>query len=99
MHWHIDHRFGELEGRDHTVVTPGSRGKWLRRVMESIEFQLDKNGAELTTMAFSELARAPMNFSFGGPFLIVMQKRDARQPFFVTWVDNAELLQRWPNPL
>jgi len=26
------------------------------------------------------------------PFLIVMKKRDAKQPFFITWVDNAELL-------
>ncbi len=28
------------------------------------------------------------------PFLVYMQKRDAEQPFFVMWVDNAELLTR-----
>jgi hypothetical protein len=30
---------------------------------------------------------------FDGPFLIVLSKRGLRQPFFVMWVDNAELLQ------
>ncbi|HNS19964.1 MAG TPA: hypothetical protein PKH24_05670 [Sedimentisphaerales bacterium] len=28
------------------------------------------------------------------PVLVYMQKRDAEQPFFVMWVDNAELLTR-----
>lgn len=28
------------------------------------------------------------------PFLIVVKKRGAKQPFFVMWVDNAELLSK-----
>jgi hypothetical protein len=31
---------------------------------------------------------------FDRPFLVYMQKRGAEQPFFVMWVDNAELLVR-----
>lgn len=31
---------------------------------------------------------------FNRPFLVYMQKRGAERPFFVMWVDNAELLVR-----
>ena len=34
----------------------------------------------------------PREFRFHRPFLIYMKKRDADRPFFVMWVDNAELL-------
>jgi len=36
----------------------------------------------------------PRCFLFNQPFLVYMKKRNADQPFFVMWVDNAELLVR-----
>lgn len=32
---------------------------------------------------------------FYRPFLIFIRKRGVRQPFFVMWVDNAELLSEF----
>ena len=36
----------------------------------------------------------PVRYHFNQPFLIVLQKREAKYPFFVMWADNAELLAR-----
>jgi hypothetical protein len=40
------------------------------------------------------VAALPREFVFNRPFLVYMQKRGAEHPFFVMWVDNAELLTR-----
>ncbi len=31
---------------------------------------------------------------FDRPFLVMLERADARNPYFVLWVDNAELLCR-----
>jgi hypothetical protein len=31
---------------------------------------------------------------FNRPFLVVMRRRSAEQPFFVMWVENTELLRK-----
>jgi hypothetical protein len=36
----------------------------------------------------------PTSYLYDRPFLLVMQKRGSSRPFFVMWVENAELLQR-----
>ena len=33
-------------------------------------------------------------FFFNRPFLVILQKRNGKRPFFVMWVDNAELLDK-----
>jgi hypothetical protein len=32
---------------------------------------------------------------FDKPFLILMQKRDSKVPYFAFWVDNIEALVSW----
>ena len=32
---------------------------------------------------------------FDKPFLILMQRRNAKTPYFAFWVDNAEVLVSW----
>jgi len=39
--------------------------------------------------------KEPKHFYFGRPFFLYLKKRDAQHPFFVMWVDNAELLVPW----
>ncbi len=34
---------------------------------------------------------------FDKPFLILMQRRDAKTPYFVFWVDNPEALVSWKS--
>ncbi len=82
MHWKIKHRFKELEG---PVIGPA---------LQVIEFKLDQRGASVSSQAIIGIKGGPRLFHFDRPFLIYMKKRDAKHPFFVMWVDNAELLMR-----
>jgi hypothetical protein len=97
MHWRIDHRFSELEGADKTFDNPALGGMHMEHWSETVEFKLDKSGAELITESLGVWASIPVDFRFERPFLIIMQARGAAHPFFVMWVDNSELLQPWPS--
>jgi hypothetical protein len=89
MFWKIDHRFRELLGK---VV--GNVDLPIVEAMQTIEFRLDRCGAVLETDARVAVKALPRYFLFDRPFLVYMQKRGAEHPFFVMWVDNAELLTR-----
>jgi len=39
----------------------------------------------------------PSRFIGDGPFLVYLKKRGAALPYFVMWVDNDELLCKWPD--
>jgi hypothetical protein len=43
---------------------------------------------------FEAKSEAGREFYFDHPFLVLMKKWGSRRPFFVLWVDNAELLLR-----
>jgi hypothetical protein len=64
--------------------------------MQSIRFRLDEHGAILKSEAVKAVKsaepKAPRKFIFDKPFLILLQRRDASQPYFALWVDNPELL-------
>ncbi len=89
MVWRIDHQFQELSGK---VVS--NAGLPITGAMQTIEFRLDRTGVVLESDAYVSVTAAPREFLFNRPFLVYMQKRGAQQPFFVMWVDNAELLTR-----
>jgi hypothetical protein len=86
LNFRIQHRFKELEGE----LKDGNR---ILRASQSVDFRLDRSGAVLTSEAFLVYKMGiPRQFCFTRPFLIVMRKRGAEEPYFVMWVDNAELL-------
>jgi hypothetical protein len=87
MFWRIDHRFSELLGKGVRNV-----GMPIVEARQIIEFRLDRSGVMFESEARFGIASSPRYFVFDGPFLIYMKKRNADQPFFVMWVDNAELL-------
>jgi hypothetical protein len=91
--WRITHHFKELEkkyldNRDYEDID-------IRLALQMIQFRLDRSGAELKSEAklYAESAE-PNHFVFNQPFLIYMKKRGAQYPFFVMWIDNAELLSK-----
>lgn len=92
MNWRIEHRFTELEGPDKRFLNPTLQGLYLDTALQTIQFQMDRSGAELASEAKVIVKPGASFFHFDRPFLIIMKKRDAKQPFFVMWVDNAELL-------
>ncbi len=65
---------------------------------QSIRFKLDEAGAVLKSEGMMAPGLAlppgvsPRNFIFNKPFLILLQRKDAKNPYFALWVDNPELL-------
>ena len=90
IRWRIAHRFTELQGRAFT--NPELKRQRLDVARQDISFRLDRSGAELRSESTLCCLSAPTDFVMDRPFLIYMKKRDADHPFFVMWVDNAELL-------
>jgi len=87
MSWRIDHRFKELSGK--IVIDVGQP---IIEAFQMIEFRLDRAGAAVRSESYMATLSIPTHFSLDHPFLLYMQKRGAERPFFVMWVDNAELL-------
>ena len=92
LHWEIGHHFTELEGADKRFLNAGFGTYYIARAMQSIRFRLDRSGAELASESKLYCLPTPTFFLCDQPFLIVIKKRAAERPFFVMWVDNAELL-------
>ncbi|MCP4607285.1 MAG: YihY/virulence factor BrkB family protein [Planctomycetes bacterium] len=91
MFWEIDHHFDELIGK---VVANANPAMPIVEAKQVIKFKLDRYGARLESESNIMVAATPRNFIFNRPFLVYMKKRDCDQPFFVMWIDNAELLNR-----
>jgi hypothetical protein len=66
--------------------------------MQDIRFRLDENGAILKSEGVAAASadhkepKKPRQFIFDKPFLILLERKDAAQPYFALWVDNPELL-------
>lgn len=93
--WKIEHSFSELIGK--SVMNISASGMPIAAANQMIYFRLDRSGVTLKSEAMLQNACAPhrprpRHFVFDKPFLLYLKKRDAEQPFFVMWVDNAELL-------
>jgi hypothetical protein len=83
LFWKIDHSFHELEGDK------------IQKAEETIEFRLNRSGAELKAHSNIAVSAGPLDFVFDKPFLIYMKKRGAERPYFAAWIGNEELLTRW----
>jgi hypothetical protein len=93
MQWSVQHHFRELEGREKPIINPKLHG-YIDQAMQVIHFELTRSGVSLSSEARTEVKSegGPRHFDFNRPFLLYMKKRGAKHPFFVMWVDNAELL-------
>ena len=89
MVWRIDHRFKELIDK---MVVNSNPPMPIMEALQTIEFRLDRSGAILESESTLAVESLPRYFVFNRPFLVYMQKRGCERPFFVMWVDNAELL-------
>jgi len=92
MHWRIEHEFKEIEGADKPLLNPSMHGTWIDQAIQVIEFELDRKGAKVASEPRAITHKGGHLFVFNRPFLLYMKKRGAKHPFFVMWVDNAELL-------
>jgi prepilin-type processing-associated H-X9-DG protein len=97
----LTHRFAELKGKQ--IKNQEWKDYWFLEAREIVDFTLSRTGVVLKSEArlgaappFSMPPRRleePRYFYFNRPFLIYVKKRGAEfSPFFVMWVDNAELM-------
>jgi len=99
----LTHHFAELEGKG--LGNDGWSAFGIFEAMQVIDFALSRTGIVLKSEAriivppFSQRPRRleePRYFYFNKPFLIYVKKRGSDySPFFVMWVDNAELLEKF----
>jgi len=97
LSWRLDHHFRELEG--HGLMNGAAvGGATIIDASQTIAFHLDRSGAGVESESrMLAIASIPVNYVFDRPFLIYLKKRGAEHPFFAMWVDNAELLSKWPT--
>jgi hypothetical protein len=90
----IRHRFAELEGLDRLFANPPLRETYLATAFQSIRFRLDRSGAELSSESKIHTGPIQRHYIVNRPFLVFLTKRGADRPFFVAWIENAEMLAR-----
>jgi hypothetical protein len=93
--YRLTHRYSELIG--HGFANPAFLDCFVLEATQMVDFRLTRTGVILKSEARFGGAgggMAPRHFRFDRPFLIYVKKRqpDAK-PFFVMWVDNAELMK------
>ena len=96
----LTHHFAELEGRAIGNQPWLDQGYYISKAMQMIDFTLGRTGVVLKSDA--QIVIPPLGqlearrFHFDRPFLIYVKKRGPDySPFFVMWVDNAELMQEF----
>jgi hypothetical protein len=91
----ITRSYSELEGLE--VSTPSQSAR-IKKALQNIRLKLDERGAVLKSDAAvigvtsALVTRDPKRMICDGPFLVVMMRKDAKNPYFAMWVDNPEVL-------
>lgn len=85
-------RYRELEMRTITAGRPGLKGAHIASALQTIRFRLDETGAVLKSESILLRSIARTNMVFDKPFLIMLKRRNARNPYLALWVGNPELL-------
>ena len=97
----LTHHFAELEGRAIGNQPWFDQGYFICKAMQMTDFTLGRTGVILKSDAIiiippRGIITEPRRFYFDRPFLIYVTKREpAASPFFVMWVDNAELMKEF----
>ena len=102
----LTHQYKELIGKE--IKNPNYWDYWFRIARQRVDFSLSRTGVTITSEAvmappptFAIRRRRieePRYFYFNRPFLIYVKKRQGgTDPFFVMWVDNAELMQEFES--
>lgn len=93
--WSISHFFSDLQGS--VFRNAKLKGHSLDIAQQDIKFRLNRMGVELKSETMMAVEGVFTDFVFDGPFLVYMKRRDAKMPYFVMWVENAELMRPWQS--
>jgi hypothetical protein len=84
--------YPELCGKPLLTAREDLRGNPVAVAAQRIRFRLDEKGAVLISDGSIAGALPRRDFSFDQPFLILLERKGAKNPYFALWVANAELL-------
>jgi hypothetical protein len=93
----ITRQFTEIEDAKLVVHNPSvAADLFVRSAMQDIRFQMDEKGVRLKSeshISFAcSAAPAPVHIMiFDKPFLVMLKRSDAKNPYFAMWVANPEL--------
>lgn len=87
----LHREYGELYGNLIKSADPRLDGTSIEMARQRIRFRLDEGGALLKSEALIAAA-AGRQLHFNEPFLILLQKRNARLPYLAIWVGNTNLM-------
>ncbi len=100
LNFDIQRRFDEIEL--HKLLTANSKvapDLWVLLARQDTRFQMNETGvklrseANLTFGCSATVEPSPTHLLiFDKPFLLMLKRKDADQPYFALWVENAELL-------
>jgi len=102
MNFDLTRHYDEVTGRRLLPTNPKvARDVLILQADQHIRFRLDEAGSRLESsstisIGCSAAPAADRLMIFNKPFLILMQRRDAKAPYFALWVGNSELLV--PSP-
>ena len=90
----IEHHYKELLNKN--FLNRGFEQYFISKAIQTTKFKLDKTGARLKSKA---VIAVRMNgggkykkLVFNKPFMLYMKEKKARNPYFVMWIDNVEVL-------
>jgi hypothetical protein len=98
MFYKLTHHFAALEGKAIGNQPWLDQGYIMGKAMQVTNFALGRTGPvlKLDEDIVVTSATSVRRFDFNRPFLIYIKKREPMaSPFFVMWVDNAELMQEF----
>ena len=100
LNFDITRRYEEIEGLHLIVKNPNvAKDLLLLSAVQNTRFQMDEKGVRLKSeahLAFgcaAHITPVPQHVMiFDKPFLIMLQRVEAKTPYFALWVDNPDIL-------
>ncbi len=101
LNFDITRRYAELQGQRLSLKNPQvAKDLMILSALQNIRFLLNEKGVKLRSEAHiaiggcsAEAPRRPARqMIFDKPFLTLMQRAEAKTPYFALWVDNPEIL-------
>ncbi|MFB0552458.1 MAG: hypothetical protein ACETWQ_04000 [Phycisphaerae bacterium] len=95
----LTHQFSELKWKE--IKNEKYLDYWFLIVKQMVDFSLSRTGVTVKSQAIigpppPAILPEPRRLYFNRPFLVYVKKRQGgTNPFFVMWVDNAELMKEF----
>lgn len=96
--FNIETNYKNIEGQQFT--TKENKDYFIGTAYQRTGFILNENGAAVESIAIDSVAacadvepeEVPKNMAFNKSFLIIIKRAEQKNPYFVMWLNNAELM-------